>query len=193
MADLGKGIKDFWLKSMEAIGNTASNIANNTKYKVNEMNMVNRRREILGDFGAKAYELWQKGVEFPEELELQLQELSMLDIQLNELRMEKLSNVEARHEENAPEEMENTADVDSVVEVSVKENEPDEIPVIINGDDTSASTEQCPLSDAINNLFEETPPVSEMAGKVNQSLDSFGASLRQIESVNAESSEKTES
>ena len=53
-SDLNNKMKKAWLKSMEAIGNTASNIADNTRYKVNEMNLVNRRREILG--------LWRTGL-----------------------------------------------------------------------------------------------------------------------------------
>lgn len=94
MADLSKGFKEIWMKSMEAIGDTASKIASNTKYKVNEMNLVNRRREILSDFGACAYELWQKGEHFPEKLESLLSELSRLDTELNEIRMEKLASMQ---------------------------------------------------------------------------------------------------
>ena len=59
MADLNKNLKSLWMKGMQAIGNTASSIASNTKYKLDEMNLLNRRREILADFGAKAYALWQ--------------------------------------------------------------------------------------------------------------------------------------
>lgn len=47
MADFSDKMKKAWLKSMEAIGNTAGNIASNTRYKVNEMTLLNRRREIL--------------------------------------------------------------------------------------------------------------------------------------------------
>ena len=83
MAEIRKSLKGIWLKSMEAISNTASNIASNTKYKVDEMNIVNRRREILSDFGAQSYELWQKGEKFPEQLDAQLKELSELDEALN--------------------------------------------------------------------------------------------------------------
>ena len=73
MADLKTSLKSAWMKGMEAIGNTASNIASNTKYKVQEMNLINRRREILSDFGAQAYEMWQKGEQFPEKLARQRQ------------------------------------------------------------------------------------------------------------------------
>ena len=98
MADIGKSLKTAWLKSMEAIGNTASNIANSTRSKLDEMNVVNRRRDILSDFGARAYELWQKGEKFPAELEALLEELSSLDEQLNTIRTERLANVETKAE-----------------------------------------------------------------------------------------------
>ena len=96
MADLGKSLKNAWMKGMEAIGNTASNIASSTRSKVDEMNVVNRRRDILADFGAQAYELWQKGEQFPEALQALLEELSSLDEQLNAIRTERLAGVETK-------------------------------------------------------------------------------------------------
>ena len=86
MADIIDGIKKQWLKGMEVIGNAASSIAANTQHKVSEMNLVNRRREILADFGATAYALWQKGEAFPDELDALLKELSTLEETLLELR-----------------------------------------------------------------------------------------------------------
>lgn len=100
MAEIRKSLKGIWLKSMEAISNTASNIASNTKYKVDEMNIVNRRREILSDFGAQAYELWQKGEKFPEQLDELLKELSELDEALNAIRIEKLAGVKTEEEKD---------------------------------------------------------------------------------------------
>lgn len=101
MVEFGKNLKGIWLKGMEAISNTASSIASNTKYKVDEMNIVNRRREILSDFGAQAYELWQKGERFPEALETLLKELSTLDEELNAIRTEKLAGVKTDAAEDA--------------------------------------------------------------------------------------------
>lgn len=95
MAEYPKGFKGIWLKGMEAIGDTATKIASNTRYKVNEMNMVNRRREILSDFGEKAYGLWQKGEQFPAELDALLSELSRLDASLEEIRAEKAAKAAA--------------------------------------------------------------------------------------------------
>lgn len=91
MADMTKGLKGIWMKSMEAISDTASRIAANTKYKVNEMNIVNRRAEILKDFGAKSYALWQKGEQFPAELDELLAELHRLETELSEIRAEKVA------------------------------------------------------------------------------------------------------
>lgn len=90
MADMTKGLKGIWMKSMEAISDTASRIATNTKYKVNEMNIVNRRAEILKDFGAKSYALWQKGEQFPAELDELLAELHQLETELSAIRAEKV-------------------------------------------------------------------------------------------------------
>lgn len=98
MADFGSSLKNIWLKGMEAIGNTASSIASNTKSKVGEMNLVNRRAEILKDFGNQAYALFLKGEHFPEELECQLRELVRLDEELNNLRAERLAGVKAGEE-----------------------------------------------------------------------------------------------
>ena len=101
MADFGSAVKNIWMKGMEAIGNTASSIASNTKYKVEEMNMMNRRAEILADFGSKAYALWQKGEHFPAELEEQLSELKKLDEKLNDMRAERYAGVKPDDAPNA--------------------------------------------------------------------------------------------
>lgn len=91
MSDIMKGLKKTWLKGVEAIGNAASNIAENAKYKVSEMNLETRRREILADFGSIAYEMWQRGATFPPALEQQLQQLSALDEQLTAIRAQRIA------------------------------------------------------------------------------------------------------
>ena len=91
MADIRGVMKNAMLKTMEAINRTANSIATSTKTKVDEMNMVNRRQEILASFGTKAYELWQKGEQFPEELEALLKELADVDTELESLRKERLA------------------------------------------------------------------------------------------------------
>jgi len=87
MTDIFDSLKKTWIKGMEAVSSAASNLANNTKQKVNEINLDNRRREILSDFGLIAYELWQKGMELPKELNDLMVELSQVDEALNLLRI----------------------------------------------------------------------------------------------------------
>ena len=198
MADIGSSIRDFWIKSMEAVGRTASGIANNTRTKVDETNLVNHRADILKDFGTRAYTLWQKGEKFPEELEEQLRELSRLDEQLNDLRAERLAGVKQKEEptpeaenasgteetgtaaeetgtaaEETAETPENSGDVDAVpqirVETPVKEEKPSE-----------------KLSTAIDDLFHRAPSVDSAAEKVNQALDSLEDGLKKFSERSAE-------
>jgi hypothetical protein len=91
MGNMMKSLKKTWLKGMEAIGNAASNIADNAKYKVTEMNLETRRREILADFGSIAYEMWQRGESFPPALEAQLKQLNALDEQLTAIRAQRIA------------------------------------------------------------------------------------------------------
>lgn len=122
MADVLGTLKKTWLKGMEVVGNAASNIASNTKQKVSEMNMENRRREILSDFGLIAYEMWQKGTAFPKELEDQLTELSRLDEELNALRAQRFKGVE-QSEADAPQDDDAEASQDPAL---IAENDSDE-------------------------------------------------------------------
>ena len=81
------------LKGMEAIGTSASNMASNAKLKANEINLENRRREILTNFNLQAFELWQKGVPLPEPLSQMLTELSDVEDRLSLLRAQKYAKV----------------------------------------------------------------------------------------------------
>lgn len=157
MADFSDKMKKAWLKSMEAIGNTAGNIASNTRYKVNEMTLLNRRREILSDFGARAYDLWQKGEVFPEELAQQLQELSQVDIQLNALRMERLAGVKT----------------------------PDEQEKAPGADDSSASANGAVPgpTGCEQNASDGQPGTSPLVDKANQALDTIGSTLKNVGSI----------
>lgn len=157
MADLSDKMKKAWLKSMEAIGNTASNIANNTRYKVNEMTLLNRRREILSDFGARAYDLWQKGEVFPEELAKQLEELSQVDTQLNALRMERLAGVENPEGSGAAPEAENAPEADETAD--------------------QPAEEEAPAAPATPEITDNKSQLADMA---NQALDTIGNTLKNV-------------
>lgn len=94
MAGLGNKLKRTVLKSMEAVGQSASNLATNAQQKLQELNLETQRREILSAFPLQAYDLWQKGEKLPEALEKKLQELSDLDERLGVLRAQRYAQVE---------------------------------------------------------------------------------------------------
>ncbi len=83
------------LKTMEALGTSAANLASSAKLRVNELTLETRRREILTDFSLQAFELWQKGVELPAPLGGMLTELSDIESRLSVLRAQKYAKVNA--------------------------------------------------------------------------------------------------
>ena len=204
MAEIGNNLKNIWMKGMEAIGNTASNIASNTRFKVDEMNMVNRRTEILKDFGAKAYALWQKGEHFPQELEEQLQELGKLDEKLNDLRAERFAGIQTKESAANTEDLlqvsedENTNIAQDAIAVDSEElhsgynseeeiteksdgsDSEDEVPVIHVESPENNQMESSPLSNVINDLFEKIPTAEETADMVNSSLDSLENGIKKF-------------
>ncbi len=209
MADLGSGLKSIFMKGMESIGNAAANIANNTKTKVNEMSMVNRRNEILADFGNRAYGLWLKGEKFPEELDELLRELKTLDEKLNDLRTEKYANIKQKkeeaaapvlevkeeadasdadgapaEEESAPsEEEENTPSPEEENTDSAGEEAPEkEVPVIRVEKEGEAPKTPAPVSSAIDDLFNKIPDTAQVHEKVDGMIDSLEDGLGRISS-----------
>lgn len=121
--------KELWLRGMEAIGSAATSIANNTQYKVNEMNLSNRRREILADFGAMAYEEWLNGATFPPKMQELLAELHELEEQLNVIAAEKQAKAQAKQQKKDVE-LDVQTPESPVIEVEdVDEEEEDDAPV----------------------------------------------------------------
>ena len=94
MARFSTRVKKALLRAVEVVGTSASNLADNAKLRVAEINLETRRREILNDFCLRAYDLWQKGTELPEPLDGMLKELSELDEKLSVLRAQKYAKVE---------------------------------------------------------------------------------------------------
>lgn len=93
--NFGNRVKMAWLRSMEVLGTSASNLADNAKTRANELNYEARRREILTELSLKAFELWQKGVELPEPLMSMCREIDELDEKLNMLRAQKYARLAA--------------------------------------------------------------------------------------------------
>ncbi len=106
MAEVGKTLREAWIKSMETISAAANGLASNTRYKVEEMNLQSRRRELLSGFGQTAYALWKQGEAFPEEAEKVLREIGEVDEALAALeaeRQERAKAAEAASEQAAEE------------------------------------------------------------------------------------------
>ena len=178
--DMREKFKSLWIKGMKAIGNTAASIANNTRYKVDEVTLQNRRREVMGDLANKAYALWLKGESFPESMVRMLEELQQLDETLNDMRAEKYA---ATQKKNAGSSSETVTDgKDGSEEEEEEENDDDEGPSVIPADDSPVSTE-------INELFDGAPSVGKAAEKVNSSLDQMSNRIRCFPAENEEKSD----
>ena len=177
-----KGMRDkaksLWIKGMKVIGNTAASIANNTRYKVDEVTIQNRRREVMKDLAVKAYALWLKGETFPEEMTRMMEELRDLDEQLNDMQAEKYASTikgpvseAADREEESPEEE--------------AQEEEDEGPAILPAEDSPVSTE-------INGFFDGEISVGKAAEKVNSTLDSMSDRLHSFPQAGSAEAEETE-
>ena len=102
MADIGKTVKEIWEQSMKAVNKAATNIATSTKQKVDEMNIVTRRKELQNQLGLRLYELWQAGEDVPETLKATLVEMRDLEVKLQELRESKTAAPEDEKSAETP-------------------------------------------------------------------------------------------
>ena len=169
--------KLLWIKGMTTIGNTATNIANNTKYKVDEMTLQNRRRELGGDLSNAVYAMWLKGTEFPPELTKMLKEMQQLDERLNDMRAERYAQgntaVSNAGDEEADPEASGQPD-EAATESSEAMEEPEEEPElnnVITGATPSVLSE-------IEGCFDHEASVDKMAERVNTSLDQLTDKIR---------------
>lgn len=165
MASIRDKAKSIWLKGMEIVGNTAANIANNTKFKVDEVTIQNRRREVMNDLAGKTYSLWLKGVHFPNELSKMLNELQQLDNQLNDMRAAKYASTNKMLPDDDKTDHEDTETL---------QEEKDTVKIDISS----------PVSNEINGLFDNTVSVGEMAQKVNSTLEQMSDRIRRFPQAN---------
>ena len=188
MSEFGQNLKNAVMKGIEAIGNTASSFASNTKQKVEEFNLANQLKDIYTEIGEKVYALSKQGIELPAVLSESIQHAAETEAGLNSLREQKdessenKSGSESETDDSAPAVGENCQAEAAVY--TAKDNH--DVPVICVDEDEDEDTgcketaENSPLSSAINDLFENMPPVDKMVDKVNSSLDELGDSLRKF-------------
>lgn len=103
MADLRRSVRDLFLQGVEAVNNAANHVANATRSKVDELNLRNRRKELLDTLASALYEQWQQGLELPETMTGMLEQIRSIDEQLKDLesQQEKPQAEEAAAESEA--------------------------------------------------------------------------------------------
>ena len=103
MNDFGMKVKDFLSTSAKFVGKTANTAAKATKYKMDELTSLSKRRDLISELGAKVFELSANGVELPAELADLLNQIKLLDCELEALRADHAAQKAAAAEKHAAE------------------------------------------------------------------------------------------
>lgn len=187
MSEIGENLKSFLKKGIEVIGNKASDLASNAKQKVGEYNLANEKKDLFSAIGSKIYDNYLNGDTVPEGLEEELTRISEIDQELEAIRAEKEKAGESAESdagepgERVQTEEEVSAEEPAAAEYAAKDDS--DVPVIeIEEEAEKDKVGECSLSSAINDLFENMPPVDKMVDKVNSSLDDLGENLRKFSS-----------
>ena len=187
--DIRDRAKSLWMKGMKSIGNTAASIASNTRYKVDEMTLQNRRRELSQDLSGRVYSLWQKGETFPPEIDRILKELQGLDEKLNDMQAARYAQGVQTAADTAEEETpapEAEAEAEAEAEPEKDDAEAAEYMTDLEAhiqrtiEDTSSA-----LEDEINARFDH-PEVAEKAEKVNSSLHELSDRMRRFDEAGSD-------
>lgn len=101
MADIGKSVREFLLQSVKAVNSAANSVASTTRYKVDELNLQNRRKELLSAASDLAYTLWKNGEALPESLASILEKVASVDADLASMRETRKQEAEKAKAEKA--------------------------------------------------------------------------------------------
>jgi len=86
MSDIVKSMRSLLVQGVKAVNHAANNIANSTRFRIDELNLINRRKEVFSTLGDCVCNLRAQGVELPEELAALMEEIEGIDKQLEEMR-----------------------------------------------------------------------------------------------------------
>ena len=89
MSEIGENLKNIVMKGIEVIGNKANILASSAKQKVGEFNLTNEQKDLFCEIGSKVFELSRQGVEFPGELQADLQKAAEISEELERIHAEK--------------------------------------------------------------------------------------------------------
>ena len=130
MGNLGYGVRTAFLKGLEALGKTASNLSDAAQHKLDKMNLENRRRNVLAEIPKCVMQLWKEGAEMPTPLAELLTELSDLEDKLAAMRPQPEASKPVSEEEFSEEMCEETAEetAEETTEELAEETEVDEEP-----------------------------------------------------------------
>ena len=183
MSEIGENLKNLVLKGIEVIGTKANDIASGARQRVGEFNLANEQKELFSAIGNKVFEMFRQGADLPGELAEELKKAAEIEEKIIRIRAEKEAGEKAAEtpsyaetpaDEKAAPEMPDAAEYAArddgdipVIEVEEPEKDDEDMP-------------DCPLSSAINDLFEKMPPVDKMVDKVNSSLDELNDNLRRF-------------
>ena len=182
MPDFGSTVKSLFSKGMEAVGNAASTLASTTRFKVDELNLNNRKSEILRGFGARAYEMWKQGAQFPAELVTLLEQVAEADAELDRLRAERAAaQGEAAEQAPAAPVIEVPEEAEPVAEPQAEAPQPVPNPVAIELEETP---EEAPAADVTLPVIdmpdtEEAEAPSEAYSSIQEALDRVTAAGKQ--------------
>ncbi len=182
MPEIGENLKNFVLKGIEAIGNKANDIASTAKQKVDEYNLANEQKELFSAIGSKVFELFKQGAVLPDEVSDEMKKAMEIEQELNRIRAEKetdAGNGEA-HSYTETEAAIPAPEAPSAAEYAAKDDREGPVIEVEEPEKEAESIPDCPLSSAINDLFEKMPPVDKMVDKVNSSLDELNDNLRKF-------------
>lgn len=101
MGDIRRSVRDLFLQGVEAVNNAANHVANATRSKVDEMNLRNRRRELMETLAGTIYEQWQQGLELPEKLTETLEQIRDIEEQLADMESQQESEEAVVNKESA--------------------------------------------------------------------------------------------
>lgn len=146
MAILGNNLKTAFLKGMEALGKGAASLTSTAQQKLSEMNLENRRSDLMKEIPVCAAQLWKDGAELPEALSSLIAEMCQLDEQLAAMRV--------RPEAPAQPEAEQTPAAEPTVEEAV-DNVEDAIEEAVEtaGEVVEAMVED--VKDAVEGFFKK--------------------------------------
>ncbi len=103
MSDFATSLKNILTKGAKFVGKTANSAAKATKYKMDEMSTLGKRRELISALGEKVFELTKQGLALPEEASCLVEQLNAVETDLNALRADHAAQKAAAAEKEAAE------------------------------------------------------------------------------------------